>query len=135
MNERVWVHRGSSQASSQSGLPREVILARPIYALILRNRRSIRNWMVCFDFTKLAPSPVSWPSTSLLRTQCVPCMEGRPVASRGAGGARAPPLFGRSVNPISTRGGTLSPPSSTCHPGFSDLATALEGNDKNDEGD
>ena len=30
----------------------------------------------------------------------------RPVASGGAGGARAPPLFGRSANPISTRGGT-----------------------------
>ena len=49
----------------------------------------------------------------------------RPVASGGAGGARAPPLFDRSVNPISTRGGTLSPPSTMCPPGFSDLATAL----------
>ena len=28
----------------------------------------------------------------------------------------APPLFGRSVNPISTRGGKLSPPSITCPP-------------------
>ena len=38
-----------------------------------------------------------------------------------------PPLFVRSVNPISTRGGgTLSPPSITCPPGFSDLAMALE---------
>ena len=50
----------------------------------------------------------------------------RPVASGGAGGARAPPLFVRSVNPISTRGGTLSPPSTMCPPGFSDLATALD---------
>ena len=49
----------------------------------------------------------------------------RPVASGGAGGACALPLFGRSVNPISTRGGTLSPPSITCHPGFTYLATAL----------
>ena len=49
----------------------------------------------------------------------------RPVASGGAGGARAPPLFGRSVNPISTRGGTFSPPSIMCPPRFSDLATAL----------
>ena len=32
-----------------------------------------------------------------------------------AGGARAPPpLFGKSVNPISTRGGTLFPPSTMC---------------------
>ena len=37
---------------------------------------------------------------------------------RGAGGARAPPLFGGSVNPISTRGGTLSPPSTMCPPDF-----------------
>ena len=33
----------------------------------------------------------------------------RPVASGGAGGARAPPVFGRSVNPISTRGGHIIP--------------------------
>ena len=49
----------------------------------------------------------------------------RPVASGGAEGACVPPLFERSVNPISTRGGTLSPPSTMCPPGFSDLATAL----------
>ena len=50
----------------------------------------------------------------------------RPVASGGAGGGMCPPpLFGRSVNPISTRGGTFSPPSITCPPRFSDLATAL----------
>ena len=30
----------------------------------------------------------------------------------GREGVRPPPVFGRSVNPISTRGGTLSPPSS-----------------------
>ena len=49
----------------------------------------------------------------------------RPVASGGARGACAPPLFDQSVNPISTRGSTLSPPSTMCPPGFSDLATAL----------
>ena len=50
-----------------------------------------------------------------------------PGLSQGGGGARgaqAPPVFGRSVNPISTRGGKFSPPSNTSHPGFSDLATA-----------
>ena len=46
----------------------------------------------------------------------------RPVAS----GVGRPPLFDRSVNPISTRGGTLSPPSTTCPPAFSELATALD---------
>ena len=42
-------------------------------------------------------------------------------------GAQAPPVFGRSINPISTRGGegTFSPPSTMSPPGFSDLATAL----------
>jgi hypothetical protein len=44
----------------------------------------------------------------------------RHVASGG------PPLFDRSVNPISTKGGTLSPPSTMCPPEFSDLATALK---------
>ena len=48
---------------------------------------------------------------------------------RGAGGACAPPLFERSVNPISTRGGTLSPPSTMCPTRFSDLATALDSKD------
>ena len=41
------------------------------------------------------------------------------------GGALAPPIFGRSANPILTRGDTLSPPSTTSPPGISDLATAL----------
>ena len=43
----------------------------------------------------------------------------------GAGRALAPPIFGRSANPISTRGDTLSPPSTTSPPKISDLATAL----------
>ena len=36
----------------------------------------------------------------------------------------APPDFGRSVNPISTRWGRLCPPNNTGTPGFSDLPTA-----------
>ena len=42
-----------------------------------------------------------------------------------AGGAAAPPDFGGSVNPISTRGDTLSPPSTTCPPGFLTLVACL----------
>ena len=49
----------------------------------------------------------------------------RGVFPMGAGGAMAPPDFGRSVNPISTTGGRLCPPNSTGTPGFSDLSTAL----------
>ena len=36
----------------------------------------------------------------------------------------APPDFGRSVNPISTKGGRLCPPNITGTPRFSDLPTA-----------
>ena len=49
----------------------------------------------------------------------------RPVVPGGAGGAMAPPDFGRSVNPISTMGGRLCPPNNTGTPGFSDLPVTL----------
>ena len=49
----------------------------------------------------------------------------RPVVPGGAGGAMALPNFGRSVNPISTKGDRLYPPNNTGAPGFSDLPTAL----------
>jgi hypothetical protein len=52
-------------------------------------------------------------------------MAGLSQAGGGARGACAYPVFGRPVNPIPTSRGTLSPPSTTCPPGFSDLATAL----------
>ena len=42
-----------------------------------------------------------------------------------AGGAMAPPYFGRSVNHISTEGGRLCPTNNTGTPGFLDLPTAL----------
>ena len=50
----------------------------------------------------------------------------RPVASGGAGGAIAPPVFGQTVNPNSTRGADYVHHSNTSPPGFSDLATALD---------
>ena len=40
----------------------------------------------------------------------------RGVVPGGAGSAMAPPDFGRSVNPISTRGDRLCPPNYYCHP-------------------
>ena len=50
----------------------------------------------------------------------------RPVASGGAGGALGPPVFGQTINPISTRGGAdYAHHSNTSTPRFSDLATAL----------
>ena len=46
--------------------------------------------------------------------------------SQGGGwGGFSPPIFGRSAKPILTRGDTLSPPSTTSPPGFSDLVTTL----------
>ena len=47
----------------------------------------------------------------------------RGVVPGGAGGAMAPPDFGRSVKP--TKGGRLCPPNNTGTHGFSDLPTAL----------
>ena len=44
---------------------------------------------------------------------------------RGAGGALAPPVFGQTVNPISTRGADYTYHSTTSPPGISDLATGL----------
>ena len=52
----------------------------------------------------------------------------RGVVPGGAGGAMTPPDFGRSVNPISTKGGRFCPPNNTGTPGFSDLPTALHCN-------
>ena len=49
----------------------------------------------------------------------------RPVIPGGAGGAMAPPDFGRSVNPISAMGGRLCTTNNTGASGFSDLPTAL----------
>ena len=63
------------------------------------------------------------PSGHHHRQRCLPAA--RPVVPGGAGGAMAPPDFGRSVNPISTKGGRLCPPNNTGTPGFSDLPTAL----------
>ena len=49
----------------------------------------------------------------------------RDVVPEGAGGVMAPPDFGKSVNPISTRGTDYSHHITICHTGFSDLPTAL----------
>ena len=49
----------------------------------------------------------------------------RGVTYTGAGGAMAPPDFGRSITPISTTGGRLCPSNNTGTPGFSELPTAL----------
>ena len=38
----------------------------------------------------------------------------KPVVPGGAGGAMAPPDFGRSVHPISTRGGRFCPSNYNC---------------------
>ena len=47
------------------------------------------------------------------------------VVPRGVGDAMAPPDFGRSVDPISSRGTDYTHLIATGTPGFSDLPTAL----------
>ena len=49
-------------------------------------KRSAQEPVFCLDFNKLAPSPVSWPSTSLLGMQCFPCMVDSDENDRGDGG-------------------------------------------------
>ena len=70
-----------------------------------------------FEFWKFLENQMSFTHQQLWITNAGP-------SQAGAGGV--PPLFGRSVNSISTRGGTFSPPSTTSPSGFSDLATALQ---------
>ena len=57
--------------------------------------------------------------------------ECRPFVPGGAVGAMVPPDFGRSVSPISTKGGKLCPPNNTGIPRFSGLPTDLECQYKN----
>ena len=49
----------------------------------------------------------------------------RGVARGGAAGARAPPEFGRSVNPIQTREADYAPHTTASPPGFKKLSTSL----------
>jgi hypothetical protein len=55
-------------------------------------------------------------------------MVSRDAGGGGAGGARAPPSFGISVNPIRTKGGRLCPPITTGPPIFLDDAASLNSN-------
>ena len=50
----------------------------------------------------------------------------RPAASGGFSPHSPPPVFGQTVNPISTRGDRLCPPQYYEPHGFSDLATGLD---------
>ena len=52
-------------------------------------------------------------------------MNNRGVARGGAEGARAPPEFGRSVNPIQTRGADYAPHTTASPPGFKNISTSL----------
>ena len=58
----------------------------------------------------------SWHAVICRESVCI--MSHRPVIPAGAGGAMAPPDFGRSVNPISTRRGRLCPLHYYWHPGI-----------------
>ena len=55
----------------------------------------------------------------------VMCYYARGVARGGAEVAVAPPEFGRSVNPIQTRGADYTPHTTASPPGFKKLSTPL----------
>ena len=61
----------------------------------------------------------------LLKSSCITTTKFRGVVRGCAGCAIAQPDFGRSVNPISTRGTDYAHLITTGTPGFSDLLTAL----------
>ena len=75
-------------------------------------------------FNNFVSNPMAGSIECELQTRCLfsECSQ----ACRPGGAAKAPPDFGRSVNPISTgAGGRLCLPNNTGTPGFSDLPTAL----------
>ena len=72
--------------------------------------------------SSLSPLPQIFPR---YKTQLIRNMFCRAVGTPGAGGAPAPPIFGRSVNPISIRGADYARHFTMCPPGFSDLRIAL----------
>ena len=51
----------------------------------------------------LKKSDKKWTKRISVKSRAVDCLGSRGVARGGAEGARAPPEFGRSVNPIQTR--------------------------------
>ena len=59
-------------------------------------------WTICQMF------PAFYFSNHFIRILCLCKLQAR--RKRGAEGALAPPVFGRTVNPISTRGSRLCPP-------------------------
>ena len=61
----------------------------------------------------------------MARVRYISSMYYRGVVPGGAGGAMALPDFGRSVNPMSTRGTDYAHLITTGTPGFSDFPTAL----------
>ena len=104
-------------------VPCLMVISTSLFSTVLVGRLA-KNCAKCIlATTKIGPFSVAQLHTgNFNQTSFHTTIHSRPVAS---GGARAPPLFGRSVNLISTRGGgTLSPPSTMCPPRFSDLATA-----------
>ena len=87
------------------------------------NNESTNPVFTCFSNVFLEVFPdifLVFAALKVEKTVFIDSLQG--CRKRGAGGA---PIFGRSVNPISTRGSREYPPNNTGTPGFSDLATGL----------
>ena len=75
-----------------------------------RNHFSVQKENVCVNLLNFSLFHHVFISSLDMFKNCINSYQIRPVASGGARGACASLLFGRSVNPISTReGGTFSP--------------------------
>ena len=70
---------------------------------------------MCFDLILIQPVRIEQNFSHFTKIRNMYTYT-RGVVPGGAGGAMVPPEFGRSVNPISTRGDRLCPPNYYWHP-------------------
>ena len=95
------------------------------FAILCRIRLDIKSLSVFPISINYFGNSVKTEESRKIHKKFVKSNHDRPVVPGGAGGAMAPPNFGKLVNPISTKGGSLCPLNNTGTPGFSDLPTAL----------
>ena len=96
---------------------------------LLRSKEKISLFLFCLHRDRRGHLLQSLPkSRNIFHQLRMQFIYNRAAGARGAEGTMTPPDFGRSVDPISTRGwgwGSLCLPNNDGTPGFSDLPTAL----------